>query len=386
MAAPCDQEVGRVVAPDDDERGERRRLGEQDVIGRQHHLLGVEPQRDRDLFDGVDRRAVHDQALRERLGTRQGAEELTKQLGAVYSALIAEVEKYGGSVISFAGDAILCWFDRQTTHHEPSAMVTSQLSAVNAVASAFGMQTAIQAFPALGLKVAVTFGDARRFVVGDPEIQRLDVLVGGTVERTSTAEHHARKGEVLVDEATAKELGVSLLIQEWRQDKESGERFAVASKYAGSAAQVKPGSVASLSPEGLKSWVPRAVFERGDSSPELFLTQFRPCVALFVRFTGIDFNSDSAESELDAFIRQMQRIASHYGGALMDVAIGDKGSYAYVNFGALRAHEDDARRAVKTAMELLETSSLSLQVGITQGVMRVGAYGGANAQIVWSVG
>lgn len=338
------------------------------------------------LFADISGFTALTEALRERLGTRQGAEELTKQLGAVYSALIAEVEKYGGSVISFAGDAIMCWFDRQTTDDEPSTMVMGQSSAVHAVASAFGMQTAIQAFPALGLKVAVTFGDARRFVVGDPEIQRMDVLVGGTVERTSTAEHHARKGEVLVDEATAKELGVSVLVQEWRHDKESGERFAVASKYAGSAAQVKPESVEALSPEELKSWVPRAVFERETSSPEIFLTQFRPCVALFVRFTGIDYDSDSAESEVDAFIRQAQRTASHYGGALMDVAIGDKGSYAYVNFGALSTHEDDARRAVKTAMELIKTSSLSLQVGITQGVMRVGAYGGETRKSFGALG
>src|SRR5215208_512948 len=53
------------------------------------------------------------ESLRERLGARQGAEELTRQLGAVYSTLIAEVEKYGGSVIGFAGDAMMCWFDNK---------------------------------------------------------------------------------------------------------------------------------------------------------------------------------------------------------------------------------------------------------------------------------
>ena len=74
------------------------------------------------------------------------------------------------------------------------------------MASAFGMQTAIQAFPALGLKVAITSGDTHRFVVGNPDVQQLDVLAGTTVARASTAEHHAGKGEVLVlvDEATVK--------------------------------------------------------------------------------------------------------------------------------------------------------------------------------------
>lgn len=45
------------------------------------------------------------------LGPRRGAEELTKQLEAVFTALITEVEKYGGSVIGFAGDAMTCWFE-----------------------------------------------------------------------------------------------------------------------------------------------------------------------------------------------------------------------------------------------------------------------------------
>src|SRR5262245_42099959 len=53
------------------------------------------------------------------LGHRRGAEELTRQLNRVYTALIAEVERYGGSVIDFAGDAITCWFSEKD---EPGTM------------------------------------------------------------------------------------------------------------------------------------------------------------------------------------------------------------------------------------------------------------------------
>ena len=34
-------------------------------------------------------------------------------------------------------------------------------------------------------------------------------------------------------------------------------------------------------------------------------------------------------------MQQAQGIAAAYDGMLMDLTIGDKGSYAYVNFGAL---------------------------------------------------
>src|SRR5689334_4717551 len=51
------------------------------------------------------------EALDRALGPRSGAEALVQQINVVYDALIAVVDRYGGSVISFAGDSIICWFD-----------------------------------------------------------------------------------------------------------------------------------------------------------------------------------------------------------------------------------------------------------------------------------
>lgn len=51
------------------------------------------------------------EALARALGPRRGAEELTQQLNLVYDAIIAEVNRFGGSVLGFSGDAITCWFD-----------------------------------------------------------------------------------------------------------------------------------------------------------------------------------------------------------------------------------------------------------------------------------
>ena len=70
---------------------------------------------------------------------------------------------------------------------------------------------------ALTLKVTIATGPARRFVVGDPTIQFMDTLAGATVARTSTAEHHAQKGDVILDEATVNALGKALTVKEWRE-------------------------------------------------------------------------------------------------------------------------------------------------------------------------
>src|SRR5204863_9806256 len=95
------------------------------------------------LTEGLDRA----------LGHRRGTEELTHQLNQVYTVLIAEVERYGGSVIDFAGDSIMCWFDERgmgdgywvleedsptpNTHHPAPAC---------AVACALALQQAMQQF------------------------------------------------------------------------------------------------------------------------------------------------------------------------------------------------------------------------------------------------
>jgi len=304
------------------------------------------------LFADISGFTALTESLRNAYGDRRGEEELTKQLGVVYTTLIVEIEKYGGSVISFAGDSMLCWID---------SGVGIQETGIRSVSAAFGMQTAMKSFEAIkvgddsvafSLKTTVATGPARRFVAGNPEIMKYDLLTGATVTRTAKAEHLAKKGEVLLDDATVNALGDSVQVKEWRE--EGGEKFAVVA---------------------------------GDNvKGNGFHTEFRPCVALFIRFMGIDYDADSAESELDAFIRTVQGTASRYEGTLMDITIGDKGSYAYVNFGALSAHEDDSRRAVKTALELRNKTELQLQMGITQGLMRVGAYGGETRKAFGALG
>jgi tetratricopeptide (TPR) repeat protein len=114
-------------------------------------------------------------------------------------------------------------------------------------------------------------------------------------------------------------------------------------------------------------------------------------VALFVRFFGINYDTDEASAQLDQFIRQTQAIVRRHEGTFLQITIGDKGSYAYINFGALTAHEDDVRRAVNTALELKQAargmnSLAPLRIGITHGTLRVGPYGGNTRKTFGALG
>ncbi|MBA3470877.1 MAG: adenylate/guanylate cyclase domain-containing protein [Herpetosiphonaceae bacterium] len=152
-------------------------------------------------------------ALAAQLGMRRGAEEVTRQIDAVYAALIGVLDHYGGSVVGFSGDAITCWFAAD--------------AGGRATRCALAMQTTMAAFAArrlpdgttsaLAIKVAVASGSVRRFLVGEPAIQRLDVLAGATLERLAQAEALASSGEVVLDAATAQRLADHITISAWRE-------------------------------------------------------------------------------------------------------------------------------------------------------------------------
>src|SRR5690242_7873805 len=63
------------------------------------------------LFGDISGFTPLTEALDRALGARRGAEALVQQINLVYETLIEAVERYGGSVIGFAGDSLTCWFD-----------------------------------------------------------------------------------------------------------------------------------------------------------------------------------------------------------------------------------------------------------------------------------
>src|SRR5262245_4649734 len=60
--------------------------------------------------------------LARHLGPHRGAEELTGHLNRVIGALVAAVHLFHGSVISFSGDGITCWFDDADTQADARAV------------------------------------------------------------------------------------------------------------------------------------------------------------------------------------------------------------------------------------------------------------------------
>ncbi len=355
-----------------------------------------------------------------RLGPLRGAEEMGTWLRRIYEPLIARVEEGEGTVLGFSGDAVTCFFpgdDDGARAVRAARRMQRDVAVLRDVPAGDGQRLGV------GLKVAIAAGPVRRFAVGDPDRRRFSVLTGATMLRLASHEGHASPGEIVVDPQVARALGIEpsavredavVVPQEasrGEEDSEGADPAAVASAEAtpdrSEAAATTPGAirdpsgraareamerlpVTRLDPEDLPDaetaarWAPEAARSDASGATEA-LGDFRPAGALFLSFGGIDWDEDpEAGVRLDRFLRHVQAELVRFSGTLVQVTVGDKGSYLYAAFGAPRAQGDDAERAVACALALVATSGPEagsvdgLRAGVAYGSMFTGSYGAAS--------
>lgn len=326
-------------------------------------------------------------ALANELGRERGAEELVRQLNRVYGALIEQVHRYGGSVVNFSGDAITCWFDvTKSPNHPELSAITCALAMQEAIDEFLHITTAAGTTISFAMKATVVAGSARRFLVGDPRVHNLEVLAGELLEILALGDLLATKGDVLVHEPISRQFEHLLTVSGIRSDKSSGHQFAAISAIMENAA-ISPWpelSSAALSADQVKSWLQPPIYEAVRGGMSQYISELRPATVLFLGFRGIDYDHDEgAGSKLDSFVRWVQVILRRYQGHLIQLTIGDKGSYLYASFGAPNTNPDHQSQAVQAALDLQAAPVKfnyikSVHTGLTSGQMRVGTYGGSS--------
>jgi GAF domain-containing protein len=335
------------------------------------------------------------EALAQEIGLQRGAEEVIRHLNRVFSVLITEVHRFGGCVIGFSGDAITCWFDDLDANGEPCG----DKAADRAVACALAMQAGMTEFETvlthadtpveLAIKVAVAAGTARRILVGQDAGHQFDVLAGQSLQTLSAAEHQANKGEIIVARVGLQEGFDHLDVVELR---ENGAYAVVSGLKSGVADAPWAELPSEISEDQARPWMLPTVFDHVRAGKSDMLSELRPVAALFLKFGGLDYDQDpEAALRLDAFFTWVGKVVNTHGGSVIQVTVGDKGSYLYIAFGAPLSRSDDAVRATLAAMELsmppAEFDGITdLQIGLACGQMRVGAYGGAAQRTYGAIG
>ncbi|MFN8456133.1 MAG: AAA family ATPase [Anaerolineae bacterium] len=322
------------------------------------------------------------EALTAGLSPDQGAEELTRALDGVFTPLIEEIHAFRGSVIKFAGDALILWYPRGV--RERRAAVIRR-----AITSAWRMQQAIKihgqvptpiGIVTLKMKVGLTYGPIKRFNLGLPKYGYEDVLGGVTMDRMAEAEHHAEAGDIMLDAATLAYLPGAVAVAEWR------EGFAVIGQLLRSA-RPKPWPALQWHPEAeealvemLTPYVPPQLYETL-AAGRAQVAELKPVVSLFVQFHGIDYDADpEVGPKLQRYFSAAQAVAVRYGGRVNRLITGDKGSLIHVIFGAPRTVEAQEARAIRCALDLQAECGglpfISMQrIGVTVGRVFAGPIG-----------
>ena len=315
------------------------------------------------------------EALARELGARRGAEELTATLDRVFSALLGRLHVWGGSVVYFSGDAVTAWVDGDDGLRATACALEMQsvMDEVGRLTTPGGTEVA------LAVKVAVAVGSARRFVVGDPDIQLVDVLAGRLMDAMADAEQQSAPGEVVLDAGALASLGARVRLRE-RRAGGLGEVGVVAGLVDRVVAPPQPQRMPDLPPEVARQWILPPVWERLAEGRGEFLAELRPAVPVFVQLGGLDFDHDPRSPEvLDAVVRTAQRVLGELGGSVLQLTIGDKGVNLYAVHGSPVAHEDDATRACLGALRLRaaleELPVTDVRIGLATGRLRSGTYG-----------
>jgi class 3 adenylate cyclase/tetratricopeptide (TPR) repeat protein len=294
----------------------------------------------------------------------EGPEELTRLLNGYFSRMIALVEAEGGEVVKFSGDAMTVVFP--AVGEELGVVTRRAWQAAEAMQSAMNefatLETSVGPV-ALGMKIGIGAGEVVAARVGGVRDRWEYVIAGDPLRQVAQAEHQARRGEIVLSpEAEA----------------------IIAPQPLAPRPLPQPDWARVQNPEAveaaLRAYVPSVVIAWLGEELQDWLAVLRPMSVLFIGVTGIDYAQPNVVERLHGFLHATREIIDRYEGSINKLAVDDKGTILLVLFGAPpRAHEDDAERALRCALDLgamAEGQGLELAIGVTTGRVFAGPVGG----------
>ncbi len=141
-----------------------------------------------------------------KLSHRARPETIVDLLNILFTEMAAEIFQHHGTLNKYLGDGLMALF---------GAPLEGDADAINAVTTAIGMQRrlievnvqlAAKNLPAVTLGIGINTGEATVGCIGAEQRSEY-TAIGDTINIASRIENQAKPGQVLVTEATVKELG-----------------------------------------------------------------------------------------------------------------------------------------------------------------------------------
>jgi class 3 adenylate cyclase/tetratricopeptide (TPR) repeat protein len=310
--------------------------------------------------------------LTERLARRgrEGAEELSDVLDAVFGSLLAEAEDEGADLLKWGGDAVLLLLDGpdHTRRAGRAALrMHRALGREGHVSTSIGRVV-------LRASTGVDSGPVNLILAGDPSHHRELIVLGPTSTRVTMLERAAGIGQVLVGKAAAAHLGTGM-VAPWQ---DPGHRLVR-----------MPAHAEIIRPQIVDTWPDTEAHRLLPPQLRTFLSQssrepeHRTVAVAFLRFDGTDAllaqdGPDALTVAIDELVRNVQEVTAAHEVSFHETDVDTDGGKIMLVAGAPRSAGDDTDRLLATVREGVDRAGrLPLRAGVAHGRVFTGELGSA---------
>ena|GEM_PF-2981102 len=297
--------------------------------------------------------------LSERLAVQgtEGSEELTSILNTSFERMLAVIDRFGGIVIFFSGDAIFSIFpgtDSQTRHRALTcaAKMREEIRKLSPVKSTVGETD-------LRISTALHSGELNDFRLGS-EVRVVRALTGDVANILYRCERMTAPDSIRLMPAVAEDLHPELNL---RLSRESFELLGLLNE----APAAEPVELPEELGRGMGTLLPHGLAERLTSMPDerSILEEHRYGSVMFVNFYDIPGEFES----YNTYFNTAWRIIHKFGGVVEKIDLESYGDRLMAVFGTPNACEDDEKRAVFAARELMSSAPAGAvqRIGISSG-------------------
>lgn len=345
-------------------------------------------------------------ALSEKLSImgREGAEQVTEIVNHYFRRMLGIVFAHGGDVFKFGGDALLVYFpDGGASHGDaplPGAVaaLTASWHMQQAMAELAEVKTTLGTFP-LRMKIGLNSGSFFAGRLGTPD-DRQFIVTGDNVNATARAESLSVAGQILVTPMVYAALNGPASPFQFAPGPD--DHYLLTSLLTVPELSITPWPQQLLAPDTpldsivtaldrLTPFLPNGLLPRlmGDAAQPRASGEHRLVGTLFCNFFGASDlieqlgtdRADEIAAHLNRYLIKMHTAIAQYGGVISKIDLYDHGDKIMAIFGAPIAHENDAERTLRAALDMqasvrnLAVMKIEQSIGVTSGVVFAGLVG-----------
>jgi len=285
---------------------------------------------------------------------KEGAEILPEVINKVFTPSIEIINKNGGFISIFAGDAFTSIFPIEKT---TLLKALSSAIDINEKFNDIGLQKTKFGDFTLSVKIGISVGNVEWKIIQSKK-QNSFYFRGEAINNCAYSEHNCEQGEIIFDQAVFSRIGNEI------ESNKKTRKYYLLKKINKIIPDISL-NLADQSNSNIEKFVPQSIINLKTKG------EFRDIVSCFISFTE--------SPDFEKSISRMIELATKFGGYFNKVDFGDKGGVALIIFGAPVSYENNIERALNFINEIKNGEKkdiLSYRAGVAYGTVYAGIIGG----------